>query len=105
MIGGKDLFGQNKDPVSATAHHFATVCCLGATWSLTKVTGLLLSHAYLVRASVIPYVAALLQLGFAADNALAKASREHVMAAVLKNGQLVELARQRPKAQTKRPRA
>ena len=73
---------------------------------MQTASSLLEAHAYLLSDAVVPVVRGLLQEGYAADAALAAASRMHsfCMVAFFKDGALIELVRQRPKAETKRPR-
>ena len=110
MLGGKDYFGQfdpaGKAAARKNALTLATLQAFGSTWAMQTTSGLLESHAYLLSAAVVPVVSGLLQEGYAADCALAKASRmqSFCMVAFSKDGALIELVRQRPKAETKRPR-
>ena len=110
MLGGKDYFGQFGPAGRAAAHKnaltLATLQAFGSTWAIQTTSSLLEAHAYLLSAAVVPVVSGLLQEGYAADCALAKASRAQsfCMVAFFKDGALIELVRQRPKAETKRPR-
>ena len=111
MLGGKDYFGQ-FDPAGRAAARknaltLATLKAFGSTWAMQTTSSLLEAHAYLLSDAVVPVVRGLLQEGYAADCALAKASRMQscfCMVAFFKDGALIELVRQRPKAETKMPR-
>ena len=117
MLGGKDYFGsfdkaapagtkKTKKFATLKAPPLATLKAFGSTWAMQTTPNLLEAHAYLLSAAVVPAVSELLQEGYAADCALAKASRmpTFCMAAFYKDGALTQLVQQRPKAATKRPR-